>query len=77
MYDSKEFNCLNISLLGQILKKHSSASAKASAFVNCSHILLTLPTMQKKKKKMAAREWADNKTFQQRNDLLWTGLGQN
>ena len=24
---------------------------------------------------MAAKEWTDNKTFQFRNYLLWTGLG--
>ena len=25
---------------------------------------------------MAAKVWTDNKTFQFRNDLLWTGLGE-
>ena len=32
---------------------------------------------QKQKSKMAAKKWTDIKTFQFRNDLLWTGLEGN
>ena len=37
-----------------------------------TYILLMLPTM-----KTNLKEWTDNKTFQFRNDLLWTGLQGN
>ena len=39
-------------------------------------ILLTLPTV-KKKKKMAAKEWTDDKTFQFRNEKELIPMGKN
>ena len=40
-----------------------------------AYILLTMATILKKK--MAAKEWTNDKTFRFRNCLLWTGLGRN
>ena len=39
-----------------------------------TYILLVLSTI---KLNMAAKEWTDSKTFWFRNNLLWTGLGEN
>ena len=39
--------------------------------------ILLMSIQQKQKLKMAAKDWTDDKTFQFRNDLLWTGLRDN